>query len=143
MAIEDRVLLSVRDLHTTFKTDDGDVLAVDGVSFDIKRGEVFAIVGESGSGKSVTGMSILGLLPSPPAVVGGDGIVWKGENLLEVDEDRMRSIRGREIAMIFQDPLSTLNPVHTVGKQIGEMMRVHEGANKKQARERAVELLAL
>jgi oligopeptide/dipeptide ABC transporter ATP-binding protein len=143
MAIEDRVLLSVRDLHTTFKTDDGDVLAVDGVSFDIKRGEVFAIVGESGSGKSVTAMSILGLLPAPPAVIGGDGIVWKGENLLEVDEDRMRSIRGSEIAMIFQDPLSTLNPVHTVGKQIGEMMRVHEGATKKQARERAVELLQL
>jgi oligopeptide/dipeptide ABC transporter ATP-binding protein len=143
MAIEDRVLLSVRDLHTTFKTDDGDVLAVDGVSFDIKRGEVFAVVGESGSGKSVTAMSILGLLPAPPAVIGGDGIVWKGENLLEVDEDRMRSIRGREIAMIFQDPLSTLNPVHTVGKQIAEMMRVHEGATKKQARERAVELLAL
>ena len=140
--MEDRVLLSVRDLHTTFKTDDGDVRAVDGVTFDIKRGEVFSVVGESGSGKSVTAMSILSLLPAT-ATIGGDGIVWKGENLLDVDEDRMRSIRGREIAMIFQDPLSALNPVHTVGKQIGEMLRVHEGASKKEARSRAMELLAL
>jgi oligopeptide/dipeptide ABC transporter ATP-binding protein len=141
--MEDRILLSVRDLHTTFKTDDGDVRAVDGVTFDIKRGEVFAIVGESGSGKSVTAMSILGLLPKPPAVIGGDGIMWKGEDLLAVDEDRLRSIRGREIAMIFQDPLSALNPVHTIGKQVGEMLRVHEGASKKEARARAIELLGL
>jgi len=141
--MDDRVLLSVRDLHTTFETDDGAVRAVDGVTFDIKRGEVFAVVGESGSGKSVTAMSILGLLPKPPAVISGDGILWKGENLLEVDEDRMRSIRGSEIAMIFQDPLSALNPVHTVGKQIGEMLRVHEGASKKEARAAAIDLLGL
>jgi len=139
----DRVLLSVRDLHTTFVTDDGDVHAVDGVSFDIKRGEVFAVVGESGSGKSVTAMSILGLLPSPPAKITGDGIFWKGENLLEASEKRLRQVRGKEIAVIFQDPLSALNPVHTVGKQIAEMLRLHEGANRKEARQRAVELLAL
>jgi oligopeptide/dipeptide ABC transporter ATP-binding protein len=139
----DRVLLSVRDLHTTFHTDDGDVRAVDGVSFEIKRGEVFAIVGESGSGKSVTAMSILGLLPQPPAEITGEGIYWKGENLLEVGEPRMRQVRGKEIAVIFQDPLSALNPVHTVGKQIGEMLRLHEGSTRKQARARAIELLGL
>jgi oligopeptide/dipeptide ABC transporter ATP-binding protein len=140
---EDRVLLSVRDLHTTFATDDGDVHAVDGVSFDIRRGEVFAIVGESGSGKSVTSMSILGLLPTDTATISGEGLLWKGEDLLEADAERMRAVRGGEIAMIFQDPLSALNPVYTVGKQIGEMVRIHEGANRKQAKARAVELLKL
>jgi oligopeptide/dipeptide ABC transporter ATP-binding protein len=139
---DDRTLLSVRDLHTTFKTDDGDVRAVDGVTFDIRRGEVFAIVGESGSGKSVTSMSILGLLPET-AEISGEGLLWKGEDLLAADAERMRQVRGGEIAMIFQDPLSALNPVHTVGKQIGEMVRIHEGANRKQAKARAVELLKL
>jgi len=140
---EDRVLLSVRDLHTTFRTDDGDVRAVDGVSFDIHRGEVFSIVGESGSGKSVTAMSILGLLPSPPAVIEGEGILWKGRDLLGLGEEGLRAIRGGEIAIIFQDPLTALNPVQTVGKQIGEMGRVHEGLNRKQAKERAIEMLGL
>jgi oligopeptide transport system ATP-binding protein len=143
MAGDDRVLLSVRDLHTTFKTDDGDVRAVDGVSFEVRRGEVFAIVGESGSGKSVTAMSILTLLPQPPAVIEADAVDWKGEDLLAAGEKRMRSIRGGEIAMIFQDPLTALNPVHTVGKQIGEMVRIHEGGSKKEARERAIEMLGL
>ena len=138
----DRSLLSVRDLHTTFKTDDGDVRAVDGVSFDVNRGEVFAIVGESGSGKSVTAMSIVGLLPEPPAVIEGEGIFWKGENLL-ADRKRQRAVRGNEIALIFQDPLTALNPVQTVGKQIGEMARIHEGLNRKQAHRRAVEMLDL
>ncbi|MCU1377929.1 MAG: oligopeptide/dipeptide transporter, ATPase subunit [Acidimicrobiales bacterium] len=143
MPTDDRVLLSVRDLHTTFKTDDGDVKAVDGVSFDVHRGEVFAIVGESGSGKSVTSMSILGLLPPDTADIQAEGILWKGENLLEGSAGRLREVRGKEIAMIFQDPLSALNPVHTVGKQIGEMMRIHEGASRKQAKARAIELLKL
>ncbi|MCU1374985.1 MAG: Oligopeptide/dipeptide transporter, ATP-binding protein, partial [Actinomycetia bacterium] len=143
MPTDDRVLLSVRDLHTTFKTDDGDVRAVDGVSFDVRRGEVFAIVGESGSGKSVTSMSILGLLPPDTAVIEAEGIFWKGENLLEDSDKRIREVRGKEIAMIFQDPLSALNPVHTVGRQIGEMVRIHEGASRKQAKARAVELLKL
>ena len=138
----DRALLSVRDLHTTFRTEDGDVRAVDGVSFDVHRGEVFAVVGESGSGKSVTAMSIVGLLPSPPAVVEGEGIFWKGENLL-ADPKRQRAVRGKEIALIFQDPLTALNPVQTVGKQIAEMARIHEGLNRKQAHRRAVEMLDL
>jgi oligopeptide transport system ATP-binding protein len=141
--VDERVLLSVRDLHTTFRTDDGDVQAVDGVSFDIRRGEVFAVVGESGSGKSVTAMTIMGLLDSPPAIIEGDGVYWKGENLLERSDAAMREIRGKEIAMIFQDPLTALNPVHTVGRQIGEMARLHEGLNKKQARQRAIDMLGL
>jgi oligopeptide transport system ATP-binding protein len=138
-----RVLLSVRDLHTTFHTDDGVVRAVDGVSFDVHRGEVFAIVGESGSGKSVTAMSIVGLLPQPPARIEAEGILWKGEDIANAPDRRMRSIRGAEIAMIFQDPLTALNPVHTVGKQIGEMVRIHEGASRKEARARAIEMLDL
>jgi oligopeptide transport system ATP-binding protein len=143
MQDDERVLLSVRDLHTTFKTDDGDVQAVDGVSFDIKRGEVFAVVGESGSGKSVTAMTIMGLIPSPPAVIEGGGVFWKGTNLLEQSGEQVRRVRGKEIAMIFQDPLTALNPVHTVGRQIGEMARLHEGLNRKDANDRAIEMLRL
>jgi oligopeptide/dipeptide ABC transporter ATP-binding protein len=135
------VLLSVRDLRAGFETDDGRVQAIDGVSFDITRGEVFAIVGESGSGKSVTAMSILGLQPTLD-VTGGE-ILWKGRDLLTFTEEERRAVRGKEIAMIFQDPLTALNPVHTVGRQIGEMARIHEGVSKKQALERAVEMLEL
>ena len=114
---------------------------IDGVSFDVARGEVFAVVGESGSGKSVTAMSILGLQPTLDITEGE--ILWKGRDLLTLPEDERRRLRGNEIAMIFQDPLTALNPVHTVGRQIGEMARIHEGIGKKQALERAVELLDL
>jgi oligopeptide/dipeptide ABC transporter ATP-binding protein len=138
---EDNVLLSVRDLRAVFETDDGVVQAVDGVSFDVSRGEVFAIVGESGSGKSVTAMSILGLLPTLKVERGE--ILWKGRDLLQLPEDERRKVRGKEIAMIFQDPLTALNPVHTVGRQIGEMARIHEGLKKGQAFDRAVEMLDL
>jgi len=135
------VLLSMRGLRAGFPTDDGFVRAVDGVSFDVERGEVLAIVGESGSGKSVTAMSILGLQPTLEVAEGE--ILWKDRDLLTMTEAERRSIRGGDIAMIFQDPLTALNPVHTVGRQIGEMARVHEGLSKKQARERAVEMLDL
>jgi oligopeptide transport system ATP-binding protein len=135
------VLLSIHDLRAGFPTDDGRVHAVDGVSFDVSRGEVFAIVGESGSGKSVTAMAILGLQPTLD-ITGGE-ILWKGVDVLTLPEDQRRSIRGKEIAMIFQDPLTALNPVHTIGRQIGEMARVHEGLGKKAAFERAVEMLDL
>src|SRR5215204_6926207 len=135
------VLLSLRDLHAGFETDDGRVQAVDGVSFDVSRGEVFAIVGESGSGKSVTAMSILGLLPTLKVERGE--ILWKGRDLLQLPEDERRKVRGKEIAMIFQDPLTALNPVHTVGRQIGEMARIHEKVSKGNAFERAVEMLDL
>jgi oligopeptide/dipeptide ABC transporter ATP-binding protein len=135
------VLLSLRDLHAGFDTDDGRVQAIDGVSFDVARGEVFAIVGESGSGKSVTAMSILGLQPTLD-ITNGE-ILWKGRDLLLLPEEGRRRVRGNEIAMIFQDPLTSLNPVHTVGRQIGEMARIHTDVSKKQAFERAVELLEL
>jgi oligopeptide/dipeptide ABC transporter ATP-binding protein len=135
------VLLSMRGLRAGFPTDDGFVRAVDGVSFDIARGEVLAIVGESGSGKSVTAMAILGLQPTLDVAEGE--ILWKGTDLLAMTEAQRRAIRGKEIAMIFQDPLTALNPVHTVGRQIGEMARIHEGISKKDAFERAVEMLDL
>jgi oligopeptide/dipeptide ABC transporter ATP-binding protein len=135
------VLLSMRNLRAGFSTDDGFVRAVDGVSFDVGRGEVLAIVGESGSGKSVTAMSILGLQPTLEVAEGE--ILWKGNDLLTMPEVERRKVRGKEIAMIFQDPLTALNPVHTVGRQIGEMARVHEGLDKKQAKQRAIEMLDL
>jgi oligopeptide/dipeptide ABC transporter ATP-binding protein len=133
-------LLSVRDLRAVFDTDSGVVRAVEGVSFDIHRGEVFSIVGESGSGKSVTAMTILGLVPTR---VESGVAMWKGRDLLALDEDERRKVRGGEIAMIFQDPLTSLNPVHTVGRQIAEMARVHSDMSKKQALNVAVEMLDL
>jgi oligopeptide transport system ATP-binding protein len=137
------VLLSVRNLRTTFNTEAGIVKAVDGLSFDVRRGEVLAIVGESGSGKSVTSLSVMGLLEVPPAKIEADVLRWKGEDLLAAGEDRMRQIRGGEIAMIFQDPLSALNPVHTVGRQVAEMARIHDKLGKKEAWDRAVDMLRL
>ncbi len=135
------LLLSVRDLRAYFDTEDGVVKAVDGVTFDIQRGQVFAIVGESGSGKSVTAMTIMGLIPEVKIESGQ--ILWHGRDLLTLSQNDRRKVRGGEIAMIFQDPLTALNPVHTVGRQIGEMARVHEGLDKKQAFARAVEMLDL
>jgi oligopeptide/dipeptide ABC transporter ATP-binding protein len=141
VTVSKEVLLSVHDMKVRFETDSGDVKAVDGVSFDVHRGEVFAVVGESGSGKSVTAMSLLKLIPNAK-VVGGEAL-WKGEDLLGAKPDRLREIRGGEIAMIFQDPLTALNPVHKIGKQIGEMVRIHGDASKKEARRRAIDLLDL
>ena len=134
-------LLSVRDLRTYFHTDAGVVKAVDGVSFDVGPGEVFGIVGESGSGKSITAMSILGLIPRPPGKIESGQILWKGQDLLACTEGQMRRIRGGEISMIFQDPLSALNPVYTVGYQIQEMVLVHQEGSRRSAWNRAVEML--
>jgi oligopeptide transport system ATP-binding protein len=131
----------VQDLQVEFETDEGTVRAVNGVSFDVHRGEVFSIVGESGSGKSVTCMSLLGLIPNAK-VVGGSA-QWREVDLLKASKNELRQIRGGEIAMIFQDPLTALNPVHRIGRQIGEMVRLHRDASKKEARERAIELLDL
>ncbi len=136
-------LLTVEDLRVRFNTEDGVVQAVNGVSFTIDRGEVFAVVGESGSGKTVTAMSILGLLPMPPAEIAAGRVLWKDEDLLAATPERRRQVRGGEIAMIFQDPLTALNPVHTVGRQIGEMVRIHRGYSRKQARAHAIEMLGL
>jgi oligopeptide/dipeptide ABC transporter ATP-binding protein len=133
------LLLSVRDLQVEFSTDEGIVKAVNGVSFDVHRGEVFAIVGESGSGKSVSAMSLLGLVPD--ATITGGEALWRGEDLLKMTPAEIRAIRGAEIGMIFQDPLTSLNPVHKVGRQIGEVLRIHENVSKSVARRKAIDLL--
>lgn len=136
-------LLQVRNLRTHFTTDDGLVKAVDGVTFDIYQNEVFTIVGESGSGKSVTGLSILNLIPKPHGKIVEGQILFKGEDLLTLEEDDMRMLRGNRIAMIFQDPLTSLNPVFTVGDQIAEVFQAHQDMQAKSAMKRAVELLDL
>jgi oligopeptide transport system ATP-binding protein len=142
-AASDDVLLSVKNLRTTFDTEGGLVKSVDGISFEIRRGEVLSVVGESGSGKSVTSLSIMGLLEVPPASITADELTWKGEDLLRAGEARRRKIRGGEIAMIFQDPLTALNPVQTVGRQVAEMGRIHKGMSKKEAWDHAVDMLTL
>jgi oligopeptide/dipeptide ABC transporter ATP-binding protein len=134
-------LLEVRDLKVSFRTEDGIVQAVDGVSFTVHEGEVVGIVGESGSGKSVTMLSVMRLITDPNVIYAGD-IVYKGRNLMGLSREAMREVRGEEIAMIFQDPMTSLNPVYTVGWQIEEQLREHHKLTKRQARRRAVELLA-
>jgi oligopeptide/dipeptide ABC transporter ATP-binding protein len=136
-------LLEVKNLHTHFFTKSGIVRAVDGVNFDVKPGETLGIVGESGSGKSITAMSILGLVPSPTGKIVDGEILFKGENLIGKTEKQMRQIRGKEISMVFQDPMTSLNPVFSVEKQMIETIVTHEKVTKKQARERATELLNL
>ena len=141
--IAGEALLSVRDLRTWFHTDQGVARAVDGVSFDVREGETLGIVGESGCGKTVTSLSILGLLPRPPAVIeGGSSIRFRGEELVGAREKRLRALRGNEISMIFQEPMSSLNPVYAVGDQISEALRLHRGMSRKEARAESVRLLA-
>lgn len=137
-----RKLLSVRDLKTSFFTHVGEVKAVRGISFDVNEGEVLGIVGESGSGKSVTSLSIMGLLQYPGRVVDGE-ILLNGEDILTYSKNQMRKVRGKEIAMIFQDPMTSLNPVYTIGNQIMEMILEHEKMTKREARARAIEMLKL
>src|SRR4051794_34223494 len=133
-------LLSVQDLRVEFWTQRGTVHAVNGVSFDIAAGETLGIVGESGCGKSVTALALLGILPRAGQVVGGKAL-FEGHDLLDRKDKELRRIRGREIAMIFQDPMTSLNPVLTIGRQISEAVQTHLGMDKKAARARAVELL--
>ena len=135
-------LLDVQNLQTHFGTMDGVVRAVQGLSFHIDAGETVAIVGESGCGKSVTSMSILRLIQEPPGKIAGK-ILFQDRNLLELPEQAMRKLRGNDISMIFQEPMTSLNPVLTVGRQIGETLRLHQGANARQAEEKAVEMLTL
>lgn len=137
-----RKLLSVRDLKTSFFTHVGEVKAVRGISFDVNEGEVLGIVGESGSGKSVTSLSIMGLLQYPGRVVDGE-ILLNGEDILTYSKDQMRRVRGKEIAMIFQDPMTSLNPVYTIGNQVMEMILEHEKMSRREARARAIEMLKL
>jgi oligopeptide/dipeptide ABC transporter ATP-binding protein len=133
-------LLVVNNLETCFFTRAGVVRAVDKVSFSISSGETLAIVGESGSGKSVTGLSIMGLVPPPGKVVSGE-VIFQDRNLLDLDPEQMRRLRGRQIAMIFQDPMTSLNPVFRVGEQIAEAIRLHQGLSRKPALQKAVEML--
>ncbi|MEU6442132.1 ABC transporter ATP-binding protein [Streptomyces sp. NPDC047046] len=135
------MLLEVRDLHVEFATRDGVVKAVNGVSYDVDAGETLAVLGESGSGKSVTAQAIMGILDMPPGRIPAGEILFEGQDLLKMKEDRRRKVRGAQIAMIFQDALSSLNPVLTVGQQLGEMFTVHQGMSQKDARAKAVELM--
>jgi peptide/nickel transport system ATP-binding protein len=133
-------LLEVRDLKTHFRTDDGIVKAVDGVTFSVEKGKTLGIVGESGSGKSVTCLTIMGLNPRRNTITSGEAN-FKGQNLLAMSPRQLREIRGNDIAMIFQDPMTSLNPVHNIGKQLGEAILLHRDVTKAQARARALELL--
>jgi len=135
-------LLDIKDLRTSFFTEQGEVKAVDGVSLHVRKGATLGIVGESGSGKSILSLSILRLILSPGRIVGGQ-ILYNGENLLEKTDRQMRKLRGNQISMIFQEPMTSLNPVFTIGDQIAEVYRIHEQLGNKQALEKAVHMLRL
>jgi oligopeptide transport system ATP-binding protein len=134
-------LLEVENLQVEFRTRDGNAKAVNGVTYSVAPGETLAVLGESGSGKSVTAQAIMGILDSPPGFITGGEVRFKGENILQMPEEQRRKMRGRHIAMVFQDALSSLNPVFTVGRQIGEMFREHEGMSRKDAKVKAIELM--
>ena len=134
-------LLEVNNLVTKFYTEEGVVNAVNGISYTLEEGESMALVGESGCGKSVSVLSVMRLIPSPPGKIVEGEVLYNGRDLLKVSDDEMRRIRGREIAMIFQDPLTSLNPVLTIGRQMTEGLKLHLGMENNQADERAVDLL--
>jgi oligopeptide/dipeptide ABC transporter ATP-binding protein len=137
------ILLDVQNLKTRFQTDDGSFYAVDDVSFNVKKGQTLGIVGESGCGKSVTSLSVMRLIQKPGTIESGK-VLFKGQNLLEKSDEQMRSIRGNEMAMIFQEPMTSLNPVFTIGDQIEEAVLLHQkNLSKKQARERAIDMLRI
>jgi peptide/nickel transport system ATP-binding protein/oligopeptide transport system ATP-binding protein len=135
-------LLNVRDLKVYFDTDEGVSRAVDGASFHVRRAETVCLVGESGCGKTVSALSILGLLPRPPAWIAGGEILFKERNLLELTDRDLQKIRGRRISMVFQEPMTSLNPVFTIGHQIEEVLKIHEGLEGVEAKERIIRLLA-
>ena len=137
------LLLDVQGLETQFRTPEGVVHAVNGVSFGLKEGETLGVVGESGCGKSVTMLSILRLIASPPGKITAGKALFQGQDLLAMSDEEIRHIRGAQIAMIFQDPMTSLNPVMTIGKQLMEPLQLHLGMNNQQARERSAELLEL
>src|SRR6185437_3552225 len=136
-------LLEIRDLRTWFRTDDGMVRAVDGVSMAIGRGETLAVVGESGCGKTVTARSVLKLIDMPPGRFEGGEIIWRGRDLIPLSQRQMDRIRTREIGMVFQEPMTSLNPVYPVGEQIAEALRAHERLSRKAALDRAIGMLRL
>ncbi len=134
-------LLEIKGLKTHFKTDDGWLHAVDGVDMTVDAGETLCVVGESGCGKSVTAMSVMRLIAMPPGRFAGGQILWRGRDLLTLPDDDMRRIRMKEIAVVFQEPMTSLNPVYTIGQQIGEALRLHEGLSRRQALDRAITML--
>src|SRR5579885_3490356 len=136
-------LLRVKDLRTHFFTEEGIVRAVNGVSYELEEGETLGLVGESGCGKSVSALSILRLIPNPPGKIVGGEIWFDGQDLLKLDEDEIRRIRGNRIAMVFQEPMTSLNPVLTIGRQLTEAIELHLKYDKEQARKRAIELLEM
>jgi oligopeptide transport system ATP-binding protein len=136
-------LLQIKELETHFFTSEGVVRAVNGVSYDVQPGETLGLVGESGSGKSVSALSLMRLIPNPPGKIVGGEVLFDGESLLDVDDARMREIRGNDIAMVFQEPMTSLNPVLTIGRQLTEALELHLGLKRRDAEARAVELLHL
>jgi peptide/nickel transport system ATP-binding protein len=136
-------LLNIRGLKTHFKTDDGMVRAVDGVDIAIGRGETVGVVGESGCGKTVTAMTVMKLIAMPPGEIVEGEILWQGRDIVKMSPDEMRKIRSKEIGIIFQEPMTSLNPVYTVGDQIAEVVRLHEGLSRREATDRAIEMLRL
>jgi len=135
-------LLNVNNLRTSFFTEAGEVKAVDGVSFSINKGETLCLVGESGSGKSMTALSIMRLIPRPGKIIGGE-VIYQGQDLLKLADKEMRRIRGKEISMVFQEPMTSLNPVFTIGDQIMEAITLHQGLGKRDALDKAVEMRKL
>ncbi|MEO7851938.1 MAG: ABC transporter ATP-binding protein [Rubrivivax sp.] len=136
-------LLQIKGLKTHFHTDDGWVHAVDGVDLHIDRGETLGVVGESGCGKSVTAMTVMKLVAMPPGRIVAGQVLWQGRDLVPLSADAMRAIRAKEIAMVFQEPMTSLNPVYSVGEQVAEVLRLHEGLSRRAALDRAAEMLAL
>src|ERR1700758_1693239 len=136
-------LLEIRDLKTHFRSDEGMVHAVDGVDLSIARGETLCVVGESGSGKTVTALSVLKLIPMPPGRIVGGEILWQGTNLGLLNAAEMNRVRAKEIAIVFQEPMTSLNPVYTVGDQLAEVIELHQGLSRRAALDRAVEMLSL
>lgn len=141
--MERKSVLEVNQLRTSFFTDDGIIPAVDNVSFHIDQGEILGVVGESGCGKSVTSLSIMGLIPNPPGKIVSGEILLNGTDLTKLSEKRMRQIRGNEVAMIFQEPMTSLNPLYTIGNQLIEAIRLHKKMDKKQSKQRAIEIMKL
>jgi peptide/nickel transport system ATP-binding protein len=141
MATNDDALLRVQDLHVEFRTRRGQALVLNGVDFEIRAGETLCVVGESGCGKSMTALALLRLIPSPPGRIREGRVLFQGEDLVQATDARMRQVRGNRISMIFQEPMTSLNPVFTVGDQIGESLQLHAGMNARQARERTIQML--
>ena len=137
------IVLDVNELQTHFYTDEGVVKAVDRLTYRVRKGEFVALVGESGCGKSVSAMSVLRLIPYPPGIITGGQVLFKGEDLLQVSEERIREIRGNRIGMVFQEPTTSLNPVVTIGRQISESLKLHRGMGKRQAQDESIRLLDL